>query len=165
MTSLAGSDFNAQDGEGSSRVAIVNRTLAESLWPEEESLGKTLILGSLACQVVGVVADAQYRSSVDKPYPIVYLAYWQNPLEQQIDSRMCVRVTGDPSVMLPLIRRTIQAVDPVVPITEDLTMIEQVMQSFQSLRLMSTVVLASSLLAVLLAAIGLYGVLSFNIGQ
>jgi len=78
---------------------------------------------------------------------------------------MCVRVTGDPSVMLPLIRRTIQAVDPDVPITEDLTMIEQVMQSFQSLRLMSTVVLASSLLAVLLAAIGLYGVLSFNIGQ
>jgi predicted permease len=161
----AGRDFNEHDREASARVAVVNRTLAETLWPGQEGVGKTLIVDGVACQIVGVVADAQYRSSVDEARPLVYLAYWQNPFEQQIDSRMCVRVAGDPSVMLPSIRQTIQGVDPDVPITEDLPMIEQVMQEFQSLHLMSNVVLVSGLLALLLAAIGLYGVLSFNVGQ
>jgi len=162
---LSGRDFDERDRDGSSRVAIVNRTLDEALFPGQESLGKTLVVQGAPYQVVGLVADSQYRSSADDSLPLVYLAYWQNPLEQQIDSRMCVRVAGDPSAMLRSIRQAIQSVDSDVPITEDLTMIEQVMQKFRSLRLMSNVVLVSGLLALLLGAIGLYGVLSFNVGQ
>jgi predicted permease len=162
---LTGRDFDEGDGPDTPRVAIVSRTLADQMWPGAEPVGKTLIVQKAQYRIIGVVADAGYRNSAEDARPRIYLAYWQNPIEQQIDSRMCVRVAGDPGRLLPSIRQIIQGVDPDVPITEDMPMIAQIMNTYQPLRLMSSVVLVSGAIALVLGAIGLYGVLAFNVGQ
>jgi predicted permease len=162
---LSGRDFDDRDGPDSPRVAIASRTLADQMWPGEEPVGKTLIVQNAQYRIIGLVADTGYRTSAEDTLPRVYLAYWQNPIEQQIDARMCVRVAGDPGQLLPSIRQTIQGVDPDVPITEDMPMIAQIMSTFQPLRLMSSVVVVSGMVALVLGAIGLYGVLAFNVGQ
>ena len=162
---LSGRDFDERDGPDSPRVAIPSRTLAGQMWPGEEPVGKTLIVEKAQYRIIGLVADAGYRNSAEDARPRIYLAYWQNPIEQQIDARMCVRVAGDPGALLPSMRQTIQGVDPDVPITEDMPMIAQIMSTFQPLRLMSSVVVVSAMVALVLGAIGLYGVLAFNVGQ
>lgn len=90
---------------------------------------------------------------------MVYTPYWQSPTET--DSRMCIRVAGDPAAALPAIRAAIAGVDPNVPVTETLPMLAQVRGAFQNVLLAKSVLVSAAGLSLLLTAIGLYGVLAF----
>jgi cell division protein FtsX len=161
---LGGRDFDDRDRAGSPLVAIVNQAMAEQLWPHASPLDETLTLDDHAYRVIGVVKNAQFHNDLQSALPMVFTSYWQDP-EPQTDSRMCIRVTGDPAAALPSIRRAIAAIDPNVPITEAMPMIDQVRGDFTETRLAGSVLLCSAGLALFLSAIGLYGVLSFLVSR
>jgi predicted permease len=160
---VQGRDFNDGDRPGSPRVMVVNETLATRMWPQVSPLGQSLMVNGEPHQVVGVFRDARLRNALEAPLPFLYLAVWQNT--KHTDSRMVVRVASDPQAMLPLLRREIAAVDPKVPITEDMPMTRQVDAVYMPVLLTSSVAVCSGVLALFLSMIGLYGVLSFAVSQ
>ena len=114
---------------------------------------------------MGVCKDSQLRNSLEAPLPFVYVAYWQNAFRQQTDSRMVIRVAGQPLAMLPLLRREISAVDSNLPISEDLPMTSQVNGKYRPVLMTSSVLVCSGLIALFLSMIGLYCALAFSVTQ
>jgi predicted permease len=157
---VSGREFDTGDQLSSLRVAIVNETLARRLWPGGAS-GATILIGNTPYQVVGVVQDVLLNSRTEESEPYVYTAFWQNP--QQIDARWCIRVAGDPAAILPTLVREVNRLDPDVPIAETITLPIQIAGWVRPLRLSATFIGYAAVLAVLLTAIGLYGVLSFSV--
>lgn len=162
---LEGREFDEGDRPGAPRVAVINQTLARRLWPEAAALEHTLVLDDQPYRVVGVSKDAQLVSALESPRPFLYLPYWQNNIRPQIDARLVVRVAGDPQTMLPLLRRAVVAVDPNVPISEDVPLTQQVNAVYMPVLLTSAVLTYTGLLALFLSMLGLYGVLAFSVTQ
>ncbi|HEV2689918.1 MAG TPA: ABC transporter permease, partial [Bryobacteraceae bacterium] len=160
---VQGREFDDRDQAGSPGVAIVSETLARQLWPGAAAMERTLLVDGQPRQVVGVVQDTQLRNALDGAVAMVYVPYWQNA--SLTDSRMCIRVADDPEASLARIKGAIASVDPDVPITETLPMIAQVRGAFTNVRLVRSVLLSAGGLALLLSAIGLYGVLAFVVGR
>lgn len=162
----AGREFDDRDTLSAPPVAIVNQTLAQALWPGRSPLDATLVVangadigGERTVRVVGIAADSRLRNGLEPPAPMVYLPYWQGP--DQVDSRLCIRVAGDPAAALPAIRSAIAAVDPRVPISEAMPLTVQVRGVYTQALLAGRVLLCAAGMALLLSAIGLYGALAF----
>ena len=117
--------------------------------------------------VVGVAPDAQYRNATEAPEPFLYSSYWQNPTidRDPVDSRLHVRVAGDPRAMLARIRTEIAAVDPDVPVSEDRPLTEWLDYSFQPVRVAGAILVTFGGLGLALSAIGLYGLLAFSVAR
>ncbi len=164
---VEGREFDERDRRGAPEVAVVNAALAARLWPRGGAVGSTVIAEGTPLTVVGVVPDAQYRSASQPPPPFLYASYWQTPSidTKPIDSRTHVRVEGDPRALLPRIRQEIAAIDPDVPISEDRPLTEWLDYAFQPLRVAGAVLSTFGTLALLLAAIGLYGLLAYSVGR
>jgi predicted permease len=160
---VSGREFDDHDTAQSPRVVIVNETLARLLWPNGSPIGATIVARNLVQQVVGVVPDARVGSRTEAAEPFVYAPFWQNP--QQVDSRLAIRVAGDPAAMLPALMRAVNSVDPNVPIAEIHTLPLQLAAWMRPVRLTATFVAYSAGLAVLLTAIGLYGTLAFAVSR
>jgi len=158
-----GRDFDDRDRPGSPQVTILSETLARQLWPGAPALDRTVVIEHQPFRVIGVAKDSQLRSAGEGDTPMLYTPYWQNATV--IDSRMCIRVAGDPEAALTRIKAAISSVDPNVPITEALPMIQQVRGTFANILLAKAVLLCAGGLALLLTAIGLYGVLAFVVGR
>jgi len=156
---LAGRDFDQHDIAGAPSVTIVSESLARVLWPSASALQKTVDIDGQIHRVVGVVKDSQLLDDTESSAPMLYVPYWQNPA--LTDSRMFFRVAGDPAVELDRIQSAIATIDPNVPITEAMPMASQMRGVFASVRLARGVLLSAAGLALLLSAIGLYGVLAF----
>ncbi|HTR24114.1 MAG TPA: ABC transporter permease [Terriglobales bacterium] len=160
---LQGREFGEQDRPGSQPVAVVNQTLARHLWPDGSAVGQTLVVNTKPFQVVGVSADLQPTSSVHRPGPHLYLSYWQSNATLEGDLRFAIRVDGDLASALRAIRRTVQSVDPDVPIGEDMAMSEQVRLQYMPVVLGQNVMMFAGLLALCLSAMGLYSILSLAV--
>jgi predicted permease len=160
---LQGREFGEQDRAGSPRVAIVNQALARRLWPDGSAMGRFMAIHSQPFQVIGVCADIQPRNAIHAPEPHLYLSYWQSNATREGDIRLAIRVAQDPALALPAIRRVIQALDPNVPIGEDMPMSEQVNLEYMPVLLAQRVMSFCGLLALCLSAIGLYSILAFAV--
>jgi hypothetical protein len=129
---LRGRDFDGRDAVGRAPVVIVNRALAAALWPDGgaigEAIGRSLMVDGRNAQVVGVVEDAAYLDATQASLFQVYAPYWQDP--SQVDARVSVRATGDAAALLPMLRREVQAIDPVVPVTESESMASRLEREF-----------------------------------
>jgi predicted permease len=163
MPMFAGRDFEERDRTGSQAVAIVNQTLALRLDPSGSVVGRTFQANGKPLQVVGVVKDPYLRSLVDAPVPMLYTPFWQSASET--DARLAIRVYGNPRAMLPSLRSAIAGVDPSVPVTELMTMSDQVNGFFMQARLASAVLSCASVLALVLSAVGLYGVIAYMVSR
>jgi predicted permease len=160
---LAGREFDEHDRAGSQLVAIVNQTLASRLDPSGSVVGRAFLANGKPLQVVGVVKDPYLRSVIQSPVPMLYTPFWQSTNET--DARMAIRVRGDPRAILPSLRRAIAEVDPSVPVTEQMTMLDQVKGFFMQARLASAVLSCASVLALVLSAVGLYGVIAYMVSR
>jgi hypothetical protein len=158
-----GREFDDHDRLSSPSVAVVNETLARKLWPDGGAIGATILVRDIAHEVVGVVSDAGVNRRTEAPPLFVYTPFWQNP--QQIDARYCIRVTGDPAVVLPTLVREVNRVDPDVPIAETITLPIQMAGWIRPLRISATFIGYAAVLGMLLTAIGLYGTLSFSVSR
>jgi predicted permease len=164
---IEGREFHERDRSGAAPVVVVNDVLARRLWPNGSAVGRMLRANDRGHEIVGVVADAQYYSGGDPPRPQVFFSYWQ-PADTdafQNDSRTFVRVAGDAAPMMRDILRAVASVDASVPVSEAYPLRDRVAYAFQPVRLARAMLTSFALLALLLSAVGLYGVLAFSVVQ
>jgi predicted permease len=159
---LTGRNFQTTDLPASPRVAIVSRSLANRLWPNADPIGKTLV-STTSRIVVGVVPDTVYRSTTDRePLPVYYL-----PLSQNYEAAVTlhVRTDGDPMALLPAVRRIVSEVDPRIALVRPQRLEDEFSRSLVEERTMVRFVGGLSAIALLLAAVGLYGVMAYATRQ
>ena len=160
---ISGRDFNDFDKPGSPPVTIVNETFARQVTAARLPLGQAVFIDGQPYQIVGLVKDAQIRSAAQGPVPVAYLPFWQD--ETLIEARMCVRVSGDPAAALPMVRKAIAGIDPQVPVTETMPLMDQVRGLYTDARVASAILSSAALLALILSAMGLYGIVSYEVGR
>jgi predicted permease len=159
---ISGRDFNDSDKPGSPPVTIVNETFARQIAANRLPLGQTVLIDDKPYQIVGLVKDAQMRSAIEGPLPVAYVPFWQD--ETLLEARMCIRVAGDPAAALHMVRKTIAGIDPDVPVTETMPLMDQLRGAYTDARVASAVLSCAAFLALVLSAMGLYGVVSYEVG-
>jgi putative ABC transport system permease protein len=142
-------------------VAIVNETFARQITGNRLPLGQTVLIDDKPYEIVGLVKDAQMRSAVELPLPVAYLPFWQDDTLRE--ARMCIRVSGDPAAALPMVRKAIASIDPEVPVTEAMPLMDQVRGAYKDARIADAVLSCAALLALILSTVGLYGVVSYEV--
>jgi putative ABC transport system permease protein len=159
---IRGRGFQASDVQTSTPVAIVSRSLADRLWPNADPIGQSVVSMS-RLEVVGVVPDTVYLSATERdPRPVFYL-----PLAQSYESGVTlhVRTAGDPLAILPAVRQIVRDLDPRLALTRPRRLVDEFDRSMTSARTMATFVGLLSGIALLLAAVGLYGVIAYATRQ
>ncbi len=163
---LLGREFDARDRAGAPRVAIVNDVFAKYYFKNESPIGRRFGLGrdrETPIQIVGVVRGSKY-SRVDEEIPrVVYLALLQS--ENPSSFMVYTRTSGDPKPVFTAIRTQTRALDANLPISGLRTMEEQVDEALSAPRLMAALSVCFALLATLLAAVGLYGVMAYTVSR
>ncbi|MGB6385856.1 MAG: ABC transporter permease [Terriglobales bacterium] len=158
---LAGRAFTPQDNRQPPRVAILNRTMAQRFFGNENPLGKrfSLVEGNRPpLEIIGVVADSKYNNLREKTLEFFYLP-------SGAGSALEVRVGGDPKMLAGSVRTLIQSVDSSVSVASIKTLREQVTESLQQDHLIVALCWAFSLLALTLTSVGLYSILGFSVSR
>jgi putative ABC transport system permease protein len=157
---LAGREFDARDGLEGVPVAIVNQELARREWPGESPIGKRLkeANDSVWLTVVGVVGDVKQLSLADEPTPQLYRPVLQAP---GLFSNVVARTSGDPLEMTAPVQAAVWAVDPDQPMWAVYSMDQMLEYGMRRLRFTMVLMSVFAVMALVLAAIGVYGVTSF----
>ena len=167
---VSGRDFTSGDTETSPLVAIVSESMAKQFFPGENPIGKrfssgfsrTGIPGGDWVEIVGVARDSKYAALSEPDRPVVYL-----PLAQRHETgvTLYVRANGALAPIVSQVRREIQAIEPNLPVPDPLTMGETVATSLYAPRMGAMLLAIFGGLALLLASLGIYGVLAFSIAR
>jgi predicted permease len=163
---VAGRTFGPQDTENSQRVAVINETMARRFFPNESPLGRRFRFGGPDAKseddrmVIGVVKDAKYMALKERPWPAAYLPYSQD-VGYLWDFE--VRLAGDDRSTVAAVRQAIREVDPRLPVSGVGTLAEQVDRSVVDQRLTAQLSSFFSLVAVFLACMGIYGLMSYAV--
>jgi len=161
---MAGRDFSARDRVGSPRVAIVNEVFAKSFFPHESPIGHRFGIGRSASgeiEIVGVVRASKYSKVDEKLQRVVYLAYAQDKNPSSLVGY--ARTSGDPKTTFAALRREVNALDASLPISRLRTMEDQLDESLSAQRVIASLSVFFGVLATVLAAIGLYGVMAYTV--
>jgi predicted permease len=146
---------------------IVNETMAELLWSEDDPIGKEICIGCRleefpGTPVVGVVEDIHQHRLNREPRPEMYVPYAQVTISRM---HLMVRVEGSPADRLPVLKEAIWSVDSEVPIPSARPMTEVILRSYSDPRFYTLMISAFAIIALALGAIGVYGVVSYIVSQ
>ena len=163
---LQGRGVDIRDDRTKPRVLIVNETMARQTWPGESPVGQRLFIDyqdyEAVYDVVGVVGDTRFYGHKKAPRRAVYSPHGQNPY---LPLNIVVRAAGDPAALAPAIRRTALALDPSQPVHSIRTMDELMGGYLGQDRFAAFLMTAFAGMALLLATIGIYGVVAFSVSQ
>ena len=148
------------DRDGTERVAVINRALANQYWPNNNPVGTRIFAGDNPVTIVGVVADVHHRSLQEEPRGQMYLPY-----EQYTGRRMTVvlKSAGEPTALVPVLREAVAALDPNLPLSNVSTMDRLMAESLALPRMLTILMGAFAAASLLLAAIGLYGLMAYTV--
>lgn len=159
---LAGRNLGPEDQPDSAKVILVNQTLAQKVFPGEDPIGRSVIINRQDYRIVGICGDTKYYDLKVPVEPTVLFAGRQHAGGGQAVYYQ-VRTTVDPLSTAPAVRRIVGKLDPMIPVAEIKTQALQLNESIAQERLFATLGSALAGLAVLLACIGLYGLLAYNV--
>ncbi|HEV2130574.1 MAG TPA: ABC transporter permease, partial [Longimicrobiaceae bacterium] len=164
---LRGRDFAPTDDPESTPVAIVNEAMAHRFWPDVDAIGQRYRYGAEESDapwitVVGVVADAR-RSGLDQEArPSTFLPFRQQPLTSMV---LVLRTTADPTTLAGAVRREVREIDPNLPLAEVSTLEAQLGERLAQRRFNALLLSIFSALALILATVGVYGVIAYSVNQ
>lgn len=162
----SGRGFTADDGPTAPPVAVINETMARRLFPGQDPVGQRLRTGASATgpwtTIVGVIGDVRHAGLEDEPQPELYITYLQNP---PVAPFIVMRTDGDPAALAESVRAEARAIDKDLPVYDVRTMATLRAESVAERRFILIVVAAFGVLALGLAAIGVYGVMSLIVSE
>ena len=173
---IRGRGITAADTVDSPHVVVVNESFANRFYPGEEAIGKRVILtqmpdGKLPEQtIVGIVADLK-NAGIDQPagtevfVPNAQYAALSQPLQSNLTSYMVVRTDGDPKDLIPAVHRAVAELDPSLPLFQVSTMDDLMWEAVARPRFLTFLLVSFAAIALLLAAVGIYGVMAHTVAQ
>ena len=165
---VAGRDFTAGDDAGAPPVAIVSQTMARRLWPGASAVGNCLQMDTVPCvRIVGVAEDVRRQDLFDNPAYFVYLSIAQVPATAVRDRYLVARPAADAARMAEPVRRAMQTAAPELPyaMVRRISQMPEVASQIRQWRLGATLFVTFGALALVLASVGLFGVVSYDVTQ
>jgi len=159
---VSGREFMRTDDENAPPLAIINETMAAKYWPGNDPVGQRLKVKDRWMQIVGIAKNSNYRSKTETPVPFFYVPLRQN---FRVQNSLLIRTRETPGAMMPALAREVHAIDPnLAPLITD-RLQDQIDEISYSQRLAVTLVAIFGAMALFLAAIGLYAVVSYTVSQ
>jgi putative ABC transport system permease protein len=164
---LVGRDVTAQDGQDAPPVALISESAAQRYWPGENPVGKQLRVhvnepGKIPREIVGVVGDVRTRGMDVEPAPVIYVPHAQYGPESMT---IAVRTTGDPTLLLPQLRAALAVTGPEVAMSRPRSLDDLVTASLAEPRFRTLLLSLFAVVSLVLAAVGLYGVVAFSVNE
>jgi putative ABC transport system permease protein len=164
---LKGRSFTEQDRDNTPNVIVVNEALASRYWPNQDAIGKRLGFEEepgkqVWREIVGVVGNVRHKALETEAMPEVYFPYQQLPGNFM---NLVVHTTSEPASMIPAIRSQILSIDKDQPVSDVMTMDQRLARSVASSRFVTLLLSSFSVLALGLAALGIYGVMAYLVAQ
>jgi len=157
--------FNAQDEANAARVILINEAFARRFLPDQEPIGQRLNFGGSekeTQEIIGVVADVKNDDLDEVVDPIAYSPYAQNV---RLSMNLVVRATQNPTRLASAVRSEVQALDPNLPVSNIKPVRQMIDERISAKRLMTYILGVFALIALLLASVGIYGVMSYAVTQ
>jgi putative ABC transport system permease protein len=165
---LRGREFDEADTADSVPVTVINSAMAKQLWPGQDPLGRQVAPAGAVfplCTIVGIAADVKRVSLRESPPPEIYVPYTQKVWPSLLTMGVVVRAAQNPSSLITSVREAVHSTDPNLPIAHVRTLYDIVDDSLTRPRFAVLALGAFGGLAMLLAAVGMYGVISYNVTQ
>src|SRR5256714_1790952 len=159
---VAGREFQRTDDENAVPVAIINETMASKYWPGKDPIGQRLKVKDRWLQIVGVAKNVKYENKLELPRTLFYVSMRQNFLES---NALLIRTRENPGASPAGLAREMQSLDPNLAPTAPFRVQEQVDRKGYTQRLAATLIAIFGGMALFLAAIGLYAVMSYSVSQ
>jgi putative ABC transport system permease protein len=162
---LRGRGFTEQDGAGAPGVVVVTESAAREIWPDGDPLGTQVIVGQgdqEYREVIGIVGDVRYNGVEERSVRAAYVPVYQSTRRSGFH---VIRTSVDPATLIPTIREVVRSMDTALPLFDIKTMDERLGDATSSARFSALLLAIYSAVALLLAAIGIYGVLSYVVAR